>query len=875
MKLTAKEIAERLGKDRSVIVRKAKREGWLFVEEPNPNGGSPIKFYIIESLPEKIKSKILHTAKNYNMHTVHTVSVHAQNVDAKEGFKIKSNDNVQAVCNSVQNENLQLVDSEKDLESGSAIRDGLRNFSGGYCGTAEPKNLLITEPSHDDIWLTVKEVSKYMQISDRAVRKSSSKGKLNFRAIQAKGGANGKAYVIALSSLPSDAQVRWVKQNRELAKKLSSAITDKLSAMAILEIEKMRNVISIGSTNLNDEEKEELGKILEMIDEAKKVPFGVSKRAYIEKVAKKYGKGRSTLQRYIKIFLETGLAGLKELVSKKRDKKLMAWDVEAIEFMRGVYLAGVRDGNEISKEKAFEVVSREAKKKGWRVGSIASAYRYLSSINPMLLKFAKGGRQALDNLFYIARSYEDLRPFQVVVGDQHQFDFWVRDAENGEVFRPMGYFFVDAKTRVVYGFALSGRKYNAVTIGLALRMGLSIFGFCESIYTDNGKPEISKYIEGISKDLSSFGTKSKDVIEMYKTEEGYYAIVDDKDEVVDLAETVEDFHRKAKPYNAKAKLIERFFRTFEGVLANLGVPGRVTNKNDVAENVKRSDARIKELVEAEKLLTYEEFILKVFEAVWVYNNRKHNSLGCSPIEKLMRCIKNEGFVPVFPAENQEIDKIFFARSKRKVHRGRVQINNVIYEADAELSQDNLEAGLWHLADNTEIEVRYNPFDISMAYAILPDNTERVLTPLTSGSMIDKETTKSLIARKRSMIKAVTQKYKKYISQIPDILEYSKVKSIKREKIENEYVSNEEIRERVKERLDSVNSGISPIKPLRRKIIFSSVERYEDILLREIRGEYLDEIDLDFKCRYEASMSDDKRKRWEFFRKLRVAKTSER
>jgi putative transposase len=873
MKLTAKEIAERLGKDRSVIVRKAKREGWLFVEEPNPNGGSPIKFYIIESLPEKIKSKILHTAKNYNMHTVHTVSVHAQNVVAKEGFKIKSNDNVQAVCNSVQNENLQLVDSEKDLESGSLVKQGLTNFFGGDKRTNEPKNWLTNELFDDNIWLTVAEVSRYLNKSERTIQKNCKAGRYTTISVLSNKGRGGKELKIALSSLPSDAQVRWVKQNRELAKKLSSAITDKLSAMAILEIEKMRNVISIGSTNLNDEEKEELGKILEMIDEAKKVPFGVSKRAYIEKVAKKYGKGRSTLQRYIKIFRETGLAGLKELVSKKRDKKLMAWDVEAIEFMRGVYLAGVRDGNEISKEKAFEVVSREAKKKGWRVGSIASAYRYLSSINPMLLKFAKGGRQALDNLFYIARSYEDLRPFQVVVGDQHQFDFWVRDTENGEVFRPMGYFFVDAKTRVVYGFALSGRKYNAVTIGLALRMGLSIFGFCESIYTDNGKPEISKYIEGISKDLSSFGTKSKDVIEMYKTEEGYYAIVDDKDEVVDLAETVEDFHRKAKPYNAKAKLVERFFRTFEGVLANLGVPGRVT-KNDVAENVKRSDARIKELVEAEKLLTYEEFILKVFEAVWVYNNRKHNSLGCSPIEKLVRCIKNEGFVPVFPAENQEIDKIFFARAKRKVHRGRVQINNVIYEADAELSQDNLEAGLWHLADNTEIEVRYNPFDISVAYAILPDNTERVLTPLTSGSMIDKETTKSLIARKRSMIKAVTQKYKKYISQIPDILEYSKVKSIKREKIENEYVSNEEIRERVKERLDSVNSGISPIKPLRRKIIFSSVERYEDILLREIRGEYLDEIDLDFKCRYEASMSDDKRKRWEFFRKL-IAKTSER
>jgi hypothetical protein len=90
------------------------------------------------------------------------------------------------------------------------------------------------------------------------------------------------------------------------------------------------------------------------------------------------------------------------------------------------------------------------------------------------------------------------------VGDQHRFDFWVVDDDTGEVFRPEGYFWQDLRTRIIYGAAVDCR-YDAWLIGLALRVGIAIFGAFGSIYTDNGRPELSRYLAGILADMRALG----------------------------------------------------------------------------------------------------------------------------------------------------------------------------------------------------------------------------------------------------------------------------------------------------------------------------------------------------------------------------------
>ncbi len=54
-KVTAGELAKILGVGEKAVRQKALRQGWKYIEEPNPRGGKPIKFYIVKYLPENIR----------------------------------------------------------------------------------------------------------------------------------------------------------------------------------------------------------------------------------------------------------------------------------------------------------------------------------------------------------------------------------------------------------------------------------------------------------------------------------------------------------------------------------------------------------------------------------------------------------------------------------------------------------------------------------------------------------------------------------------------------------------------------------------------------------------------------------------------------
>jgi putative transposase len=536
--------------------------------------------------------------------------------------------------------------------------------------------------------------------------------------------------------------------------------------------------------------------------------------------------------------------------------------------MHGVYLKGLEQvGNNFPKKKAYSAVLAKAEETGWNVGTLSSAYRYLEKINPLLVKYATGGRQALDNVFYIPRNYYDLWPFEVIVGDQHIFDFWVQDVQTGEVFRPMSYFFIDARTRIIYGFAFSGKTYNRSTIGNALRMGLVSFGLFKTIYTDNGKPEIAEYTTTIAREVNNWGAEIRDFSDFNALRDGGYAVLDEEDRIVDIAKDKKEYHKKAKAYNAKAKLIERFFRTLEGILIEMGTPGAVNDLSASNEVQKVNIKRLKSLADKDRLYTYEEFIAQVFKAATRYNNTRHSYLKKTPVEELIYSVKNEGFEFTFLEDMREIDLLLNMRATRKTHRGRVRINNMVFEGK---SMDNgLDSGLWHIPDGTMVDVRYNPFDPNEAFAILANGEVRELRLVEHGSMVDGELTSRLNKKKSEYMKKVIMKYREYVSSIPDVVKYSKVKRIERKRAEVDYeekITKDEILARVKENSEHANKKIVPL-PAQKKVITSEIDKYEDILIRLARGEQISSFDIDFKKYYESRMSEEERESWDVWKRM--------
>ncbi len=611
--------------------------------------------------------------------------------------------------------------------------------------------------------LTTKEIARLHGVVETTVQRWAKKEKWPFRLVT---GLGGSRPVYPLVDLKPKTQLLWVQANLEAAKELPDEVRQALCVQAQWEIvraEAPRDEID-RSVLTDPASRARLEKMMPAIQEVlylrrKPLPRG-ERSARIKLIAEKAGVDRATLYRWVQKYREGGMAAL---IAPKRKRGPEKWSPAALEYLKGVYLKGLRQGG-ITRRRAIEAVMAEAGRRGWRVGSVRSAYCHLEKLHPLLIRYAKGGRRALDNAVYILRRYDDLEPFECIVGDQNTVDFFVQDPETGRVFRPQGYFWLDLRTRLVYGFCLAGlpemRHYNAAHMGLALRMGLSRFGRFKTCYNDNGKPERSRYFGLVAGEMRSGGLESRDIADLYKTADGEYACEVDGN-VVDAVESPRAWRRFARAYNAKAKPIERFFQTLRGILRDLGTPGGVKELGGDPEENKLAAKRLDRLARAGRLLTPEEFLLKVFEAVEVYNHRRHSALGRSPMEELQAAVEREGFKPTFLPEDF-LEYAFLARVGRKVNRGRVRVDGRIYEADE----------LHRLPTGAPVEVRYDPYDHERALAVLPDGSALDLKLTAYASMKDRAATAEAMSRKREFMRLIMDRYRELTRPVPGVVKFS-------------------------------------------------------------------------------------------------------
>ncbi|MDY6895906.1 MAG: helix-turn-helix domain-containing protein, partial [Thermotogota bacterium] len=179
---------------------------------------------------------------------------------------------------------------------------------------------------------------------------------------------------------------------------------------------------------------EEVGRKTKLVLEALNVAPCRKKGDCIQNIAQKYNLSRPTVYRLLKQYKENGASGFAPIRSTRGVAR--SWSNEALDFWIGLVLK--REHRKISKKGLYGILENEATKKGWKIGSYPNACKKISEhITPQLLALQKGGVRELDNsLPPVLRSYADLQPFEIIVGDQHRFDFWVLDPHTGEVFRP-------------------------------------------------------------------------------------------------------------------------------------------------------------------------------------------------------------------------------------------------------------------------------------------------------------------------------------------------------------------------------------------------------------------------------------------------------
>jgi len=567
------------------------------------------------------------------------------------------------------------------------------------------------------IYLSVSDAAKLENSSERTVRRKAQSGKYKVQEISGNKGRGGKSYEILLTSLSLEAQQRyWAKKEGGAARV---------------------DVVSKDACNLVDGKKVRDNLARErIIQKALNVPDRYTVREWVDIVANENELSPRTLFRWLgryKNLHAVDIAVRKERADKGQVRK---WDDEAIRQFASYYIN--------KRRKSVLAIWQDLVKEGYNVGSWRSAYRVKKSLGVVAEKYREKGMRGLEDeiLPPILRDYTDLRINQIWVGDQHVFDWFVMDENSGAVFRPMCYMWQDIRSRAITGFSMQ-RQYDAFSIALALRDGIlpkmerKVFGKPEMVYTDWGKPETSKLLNGFSAARVKVEAISDDFDEWLKSQFG--------DEINGLYEDMDIKARKAIVRNSKAKLIERTFNTVEGMLKDMNLPGWAGNK--VGSLMDPDKEELKRLKKS-GLMTVREFFQHTETMMKKYNNRDHRGhgmLGMSPND-IWDMEISRGWKPT-TIDKKSADILFLKPARRKVEKRGIRIENVWYH-DFDLMIDLI--GDW-------VEVRYDPYRMNHVIVLHHGRFVCDAPQYAYGSMINDDLTKQLIAAKRAKAKDMRQR----------------------------------------------------------------------------------------------------------------------
>ncbi len=469
---------------------------------------------------------------------------------------------------------------------------------------------------------------------------------------------------------------------------------------------------------------------LAIIREARNIPPGMKTDDWYGVVAKQYGVSKATVYRTI---AESGArASIRETSTNQSSYipiKSRSFSEEAVSWAVGQYLATPR----MVVKDLYAQMIRLAPENGWQIGSIQALYRIIESIPAPMETFAIGGRRAVEHKFMpkIQRDLSVYHVMECLVGDQHLFDYVVLD-DDGSVFAPEMYAWMDLRSRYWAGVFPSFGSYSSIDIGLSLKDACK-YGIPKKIYTDNGKPELSNYVTGLRSQLSGL---SIDV----DSEDGYVQ------------------HTKARPRTPRAKIIEsHFWHGMEALLLRKNIPGYRKRAINEFENEQRL-RDISQMKKEGKLLHYKEFWQEVLKTVQEANQR---TLSTEPIVPETYFFEHLPEAPLLRFDDQTLDFLFLPSCRRRVRESMIQITLPGYGKCFYYGRE--------LAPYTgkEVEIRYNPYDNERIYALDPKTHQLLSMPKLEKQINpkDQEQVREKIRRYASLASFWVDQTKKYTSKV--------------------------------------------------------------------------------------------------------------
>ncbi len=479
-------------------------------------------------------------------------------------------------------------------------------------------------------WITTKELAEIKGISERAVRKAISKNKYVIRKCS-------KSYEILVTSLEENVRekVTTVKEKSALTVPISYVVpeTQKKLALAKYDLIKKWDEFRTGKKNKTIAGKDFLEAynhncICEEL-------FNVVGKVAIGTIYEWHKKLRT--------YNDDWHCLINNYTFGEKTKKYAMSAEEEAELLKNLL-----HPNQLNIGKAIKLTKLALKERGFENLCCDLTYRrfannYKNEHYNTWIEAREGNKALHDKVLpYITRDVSKLDVGDVIVGDGHRLSFFIKHPYTGKPVRPMMVAYQDWKSGGFVGFEIMLEE-NTQCIASALRNSIINLGKVPKfVYQDNGKAFKAKYFieNGLSGLFTNLGIQP-----VY-----------------------------AKPYNAKAKPIERLFRELQDSCEVLLPSYSGTSIIKKPAQLKRNEKLHKALYKV-NIPTLEQ--VTNFIKNWLI--KYHYEQPCPHVKgktigEVLECGKGEG------VNLETLDDLMMAREIKKIYRnGILFLKNNYYD----------------------------------------------------------------------------------------------------------------------------------------------------------------------------------------------------
>ena len=405
----------------------------------------------------------------------------------------------------------------------------------------------INNINTEEIWIDVETVAHLKKITKRAVRISLNNDKYECKTEKCRG---GYTYKIKLSTLEIEYQKKYIEEYLEEINAADSEVIE----LKNLKI-KQEKLISEEQKTMALAKYDLINFWLDYRREAKKNKFDDSNQRINQKFVEMYNSGMlyENIYKVLGKVCEGSLYRWKKLIGYNRDWTALVgqykystrkeYSTSLNEEQIKIFLNILLSPNNFSIGKAISLTKHILQERGYNILPKDVTFRryayWFRDNNFDKWTLAREGQKALKDKVepYIVRNAKLLEPGQVLIADGHTLNFQVINPFTGKPCRATLLGFLDWKSGGLVGYDIMLEECTQ-NIASALRNAiLNLDHIPDYIYQDNGRAFKSKFFNGDK-----------------KFEELGFTGIYEKLEIRPVYAT---------PYNARAKVIERFFLEFQ------------------------------------------------------------------------------------------------------------------------------------------------------------------------------------------------------------------------------------------------------------------------------------------------------------------------